>query len=146
LLAYADSYYDVTREAWSDGPAKKDHQKLLFGCLEAIKVLQGHDVDLAVMIGGYMTRVIVPTPPLLVQDDHRKGPIHGVCDRRSPTLGGLGLDTGTTSRPWWPEWPPTDLLPMLLDIGMVVLVSLPLISLFDPTSSFFLSLADMSFL
>jgi hypothetical protein len=39
LLAYTDGYYDMTQEAWSDGPPKKDHRRLLFKCLGALKVL-----------------------------------------------------------------------------------------------------------
>jgi hypothetical protein len=90
LSAYTGDYYDTTPDARSEGPPKKDHQKLLSRCLEELKALQRHGVDLAAVIGGYLTRGIVPLRrcPSLVRDDHRPGHVHGDRDRRSPALSG----------------------------------------------------------
>jgi hypothetical protein len=59
LPTYTDGYYDVAPHAWSDGPSKKDQQKLLSGCLEAFKILQSHGLDLVAVIGGYLRKGIM---------------------------------------------------------------------------------------
>jgi hypothetical protein len=56
LPVYAGDYYDTPPDAWSDGPPKKDHQKRLSLCLEVLKALQGHNIDLATVSGGYLAR------------------------------------------------------------------------------------------